>query len=156
MRGRLTAEQLRGVYGLDVDVLTVSFPALTRDTATFLDTLAGLCGTAAFGAVEERVANASVRARLLPLAALGKAAAVVLRWFGFRRTLQWLKDNRGLKDNRAVRTLFFAPFTGQRERPPLSASNEAILEDAYRECRATVEAHSEAVCKGVWFRRAGA
>ena len=148
---RLTPEQLRAVYALNADVLALCFDALTGDPAATLDCLAALCGTAPFAhgaGADEGAVNESVRARVPPLAAMGKLAALALRRLGLRRTLQRLKDSRRL------RTFFFVPLDGADAAPPLSDANARLLDECGRECRATVAEASERLRPGVFLRRA--
>ena len=149
VRDRLTREQLRTVYALDADVLALCFDALTTDAAATLDCLAARCGAAPFApAAETGAVNEAARARVLPLAAAGKLAALALRRLGLRRTLQRLKDNRRL------RALFFVPLDGAAAAPPLSDAHARLLAECWRECRETVAEASERVRPGVFLRRA--
>ena len=148
---RLMPEQLRAVYALDADVLALCFDALTGDAAATLDCLAALCGTAPFAhgaGADGGAVNESVRARVPPLAAAGKLAALALRRLGLRRTLQRLKDSRRL------RTFFFVPLDGADAAPSLSDANARLLDECGRECRATVAEASERLRPGVFLRRA--
>ena len=149
VRDRLTREQLRTVYALDADVLALCFDALTTDAAATLDCLAAHCGVAPFApAAETGAVNEAARARVLPLAAAGKLAALALRRLGLRRTLQRLKDSRRL------RALFFVPLDGADAATPLSDAHARLLAECWRECRETVAEASERVRPGVFLRRA--
>ena len=149
VRDRLTRGHLRAVYGLDADVLALCFDALTTDTAATLDCLADLCGVEPFAhGAETGAVNESARARVLPLAAAGKLAALALRRLGMRRTLQRLKDSRRLH------ALVFAPLDGADAAPPLSDASARLLAECWRECRATVAEASERMGPGVFLRRA--
>ncbi len=147
---RLTPARLRAIHALDADVLALCFDALTADAAA-LDCLAALCGTAPFAdaaGADEGAVNEAVRARVPPLAAAGKLAALALRRLGWRRTLQRLKDSRRL------RTFFFAPLDGADAAPPLSDASARLLDECGRECRAAVAEASERLRPGVFLRRA--
>ena len=144
---RLTADDLARIYGIDADALTLRFEALTGDPEGSLAAVYSQCGIEMGGAPVARAVNESERARFLPLAALGKAAALLLRRLGCRRLLQRVKDSAG------VRRLFFAPGAWDAT---LSAEAEATLGAAQAECVAAVEAASERVGEGVYLRRARA
>ena len=147
---RLTPARLRAIHALDADVLALCFDALTADAAA-LDCLAALCGTAPFAdaaGADEGAVNEAVRARIPPLAAAGKLAALALRRLGLRRTLQRLKDSRRL------RTFFFAPLDGADAAPTLSDASARLLDECGRECRAAVAEASERLRPGVFLRRA--
>ena len=144
---RLTADDLARIYGIDADALTLRFEALTGDPEGALAAVYSQCGIEMGGAPVARAVNESERARFLPLAALGKAAALLLRRLGCRRLLQRVKDSAG------VRRLFFAPGAWDAT---LSAESEATLMAAQAECDEVVEAASERVGEGVYLRRARA
>ena len=143
----LTPRALERIFGLGVDVLTIGFEALTADTQCVLDLLARLCATNAIEAAEIGPANASARARSAVPVAGARAVAVVLRGIGAHRLLQWLKDRPG------VMRAFFRPARAD-ERARLGAGAEEELERRYEACVRTVEAASERLAGGVWFRRA--
>lgn len=144
---RLTADDLARIYGIDADALTLRFEALTGDPEGALAAVYSQCGIEMGGAPVARAVNESERARFMPLAALGKATALLLRRLGCRRLLQRVKDSAG------VRRLFFAPGAWDAT---LSAESEATLGAAQLECIAAVEAASERVGEGVYLRRASA
>ena len=145
---RLTADDLARIYAIDADALTLRFEALTGDPAGALAALYSQCGIEmGDGAPVARAVNESERARFVPLAALGKAAALTLRRLGCRRLLQRVKDSAGVR-----RAFFVAGASDAR----LSAEAEATLAAAYAECEAAVEAGGERVCEGVYLRRAKA
>lgn len=144
---RLTADDLARIYGIEADALTLRFEALTGDPEGALAAVYSQCGIEMGGAPVARAVNESERARFMPLAALGKAAALLLRRLGCRRLLQRVKDSAG------VRRLFFAPGAWDAT---LSATSEATLGAAQAECVVAVEAASERVGEGVYLRRASA
>ena len=142
---RLTAADLARIYAIDADALTLRFDALTGDPAGALAALYSQCGIEQGSAPVVGAVNESERARFVPLAAVGKAGALLLRRLGRRRFLQRVKDSA------AVRRLFFAPGASDAR---LSAEAEATLAAAYAECGAAVEAGGERVGEGVYLRRA--
>ena len=145
---RLTPRHLQSLFGLRVDVLTCHFSALVDATPVFLQCLAALCGTRAIPCITQNRVNRSVQARSLPLAALGKLAAGVLRAGGGRRALQALKDNPRIK------RLFFVPLTRPRDERPLRPSHQQLLDDAFRQCCATVERRSRRVGENIYLKTA--
>ena len=149
VRDRLTARQLAAIYALDADVLTLPFPFLTGQTPAALDILAQLCGLAPFAAPETGPVNASQQARQIWLSAAAKAAAAVLRRLGLKRTLQRLKDHPQV--NRAL----FRPLPDDAAAAPslLSPQSRQLLQAAYAECCAYLEAHSVRLADGVWFKQ---
>ena len=142
---RLTADDLARIYAIDADALTLRFDALTGDPAAALAALYSQCGIEMGGAPVASVVNESERARFVPLAALGKAAALLLRRLGCRRLLQRVKDSA------VVRRVFFAAGAPDAR---LSAEAEATLAGAYAECDVAVEAGGDRVGEGVYLRRA--
>ena len=145
---RLTADDLARIYAIDADALTLRFDALTGDPAGALTALYSQCGIEmGDGEPVASVVNESERARFVPLAALGKAGALLLRRLGCRRLLQRVKDSAG------VRRLFFAPGASDAR---LSAAAAATLAAAYAECVVAVESGGERVGEGVYLRRARA
>ena len=149
VRDSLAPADLARIHALGVDVLTVSFEALSRTPGTVLGAVADVAGISPFAAPPPAAANPSVRARRPVLAAAGKLAAVLLRAAGARRLLQRLKDTPAVMD------FFFVPDRGAG-RGRLGAAAEACLERRYRDCLAAVESTGEPVAEGVWLRRAGA
>ena len=127
VRDRLTPRQLQAMFRLDVDVLTIHFPALIDRPAEILDVLAARCRIARFAEVRRDVANESEDARYFWLAALGKMGAGVLRRLGFRRT--WQRLNPG--DNRFTRRLFFVPPRGEPQRPQSERERCAMSGDGW-------------------------
>lgn len=150
VRDRLTAERLEAVFRAGVDVLTLSFPALTRETGAVLDALASLCEVERFDAVPQQAVNESVHARHLWLSAVGHWCALFLRYLGFRRLLQRVKEHR------LVNKVFFTPPPSGAERLRLSEEAANALDASATECRAIVESSSERLSEGVYFRKAGA
>ena len=150
IRDSLTPDRLARVLGLPADVLTVGFPTLTGDTDRFLDVLAGLCGTARFGAVSRRPVNESVDARNLLLSAAGKAGAVALRQAGFPALLERLKASAG------VQHLFFKPRAAGGHRVRLGDDAECALAGRLEACLVVVEEAAERLGDGIWLKRAGA
>ena len=148
VRDRLTSERLRQLYGLQVDVLTVRFPALVERTAEVLGALAQRCGIAPFGSPRCVGANVAAEPRAVWLSSLGKAVALALRRLGLRRTLQCLKDDR------RVQTLFFLPARASGP-TSLSERNRRMLEETQRECTAVIDRCSERIAEGVYLRPAG-
>ena len=144
---RLTSQRLQELYDLNVDVLTVRFPALVGRTAEVLGALAGRCGVAPFGPPCHVGANAAAEPRAIWFSSLGKAVALSLRRLGFLRALQRLKDDR------RVQALF---FLSARARPPtaLSERSRKLLEEAHRECTAVIDRCSEQIAEGVYLRPA--
>ena len=149
VRDSLAPADLERIHALGVDVLTVSFEALSRTPGTVLGAIADVAGISPFTVPPPAAANPSVRARSPILAATGKLAAVVLRAAGLHRLLQRLKDSPAVMD------FFFVPdrWAG---RVRLGAGAEACLERRYRDCLAAVESTGEPLAEGVWLRRAGA
>lgn len=150
MRDRLTAGQLAAIHRLDTDVVTLPFPFLTGQTPAALELLARLCGLAPFAAPETGPVNASQQARQIWLAASAKAAAAGLRRLGLKRTLQRIKDNPQV--NRAL----FRPLPEDDAAAPaglLSPPSRQLLQAAYAECCAYLEAHSVRLADGVWFKQ---
>lgn len=147
VRDRLTAAQLAAIYGLDADVVTLPFPFLTGQTPAALDLLAHLCGLAPFAAPETGPVNASQQARQIWLSASAKAAAAGLRRLGLKRTLQRIKDNP------QVNRILFRPLSDDAAPYILSPQSRQLLQAAYAECCAYLEAHSHRLADGVWFKQ---
>ncbi len=101
---RLTAECLTKIFRTNVDVLTISFSSLTKDTRAVLDVLTSICGVPKFGYVLPSAVNQSVAARSLYLSAFGHWCSLALRHLGCRRLLQRIKENK------LVNRLFFVPL----------------------------------------------
>ncbi len=148
VRDRLTAERLAEIFRADVDVLTISFSSLTRDTKAVLEALASLCGIPQFDDVRPAAVNQSVGARFLWLSAGGHWCAIALRHLGFRRLLQ------GVKENQLVNRVFFVPLSQDGKRPPLSAESLRKLDASALECQAMVEKSSERLSEGLYLRAA--
>lgn len=146
VRDRLTPRRLAEIYALDVDVLAVRFPALVDSPEAVLDVLCLLCGVPKPGCVERGVVNRSQRARFVWLSMLGKLLAAALRRLGLGRLLQRLKGSS------LAGKLFFVPLAAGEDAPRLSAESAAVLEDAFRECRAWIESESERIREGVYLR----
>ena len=148
VQDRLTAAMLEGIFRLDVDVLTVDFSTLVKDTETFLAKLASLCGTGPFDSVATEPVNVSTRARFVWLSTLGWLSAVALRTLGLTRLLQRIKDSP------AIGRVFFKPFTAGDEEIRLSDTAARTLDDAHRECWSVVKRVSSKEHDGVYLRRA--
>lgn len=150
VRDRLTPAHLSDLYGLGADTLTVCFPALTQNTATFLARLAALCGAAPFEQAQSRIINPSTQARHPLLSAIGKLSALALRRAGGRVLLQRLKDSK------QAQGLFFIPLREDAEPPSFRPDNLKTLDAAYRECRALMERETERLEEHVYFKKADA
>ena len=145
---RLTAAQLAAIHRLDADVVTLPFPFLTGQTPAALELLARLCGLAPFAASETGPVNASQQARQIWLAAVAKAAAAGLRRLGLKRTLQRLKDHP------QINRILFRPLPDDGAAAGLlSPQSGELLQAAYAECCAYLEAHSHRLADGVWFKQ---
>ncbi len=149
VRDRLTPKNLSAMYDLEVDLLTIHFPALITHTATVLDILCSLCGTSKLDSVQQRIVNEAVRARYPLLSAFGKSIAVVLRKSERRHLLQRLKDNR------FVKKLFFVPLSDDKDNLSLSEESTKILEDSFLACRSIIENSAEHMGENCYFRKAG-
>ncbi len=145
---RLTPQHLQSLFGLQVDVLTCHFSALVGATPVFLQYLATLCGTTAIPCLAQKRVNRSVQARSLPLAALGKLTAMALRAGGFRRLLQTMKNNPMLA------RLFFVPLASPDLEGALRPDHQRLLDDAFRQCCATVERRSRPVGENIYLKTA--
>lgn len=148
VRDRLSPQMLQDIFRMNVDVLVVEFPALTRGTAGVLDALASLCATPKFQRIPRGSVNESVRPRLIWFSALGHSCAVALRRLGFLRLLQRIKDSA------LVRSAFFVPLPKGGDGLRLSAESLKTLDAAHLACRSLVERSSERLREGVYFRRA--
>ena len=149
VRDRLTPAQLAAIYSLDAEVVTLHFPFLTGQPQAALDALAQLCGLAPFDAEapETGPVNASQQARNIWLSAAAKAAAAGLRRLGLKRPLQRIKDNP------AVHRLLFRPLPDGAAPPVLSPQNCELLQAAYAECCAYLEAHTDRLADGLWRKK---
>lgn len=148
VRDRLAPDVLARIFRLDVDILTVTFGALTRNTAALLDVLAGLCRVSPFGSVPQGAVNEAVGARVLWLSAIGRSCGIALRKLGLRSLLQRIKDSA------SVRKVFFVPLAPDAGRPCLSGEARQTLAASGRACRSIVERSSEQIAAGVFFRPA--
>ena len=148
VRDRLTPEQLEAIYGLDVDVLAIEFSALTKSLGQVSRHLSSLCGVSISEHVEARITNRSVRCRNLVLSTLATLGATVLRALGFRHLLQRLKDSEYLD------RLVFVPLLEDEWEVILKAESVRLLEQTFAECRSTIQLHSQALAKGIYFRHA--
>ena len=148
VRDSLTPAALERIHALGVDVLTVSFEALSERPGTVLGIIARIAGASPFLSPPPAPANPSVRARRPALAAAGKLVAVLLRAAGALRLLQRLKDDPGVMD------FFFRPAR-EADRIRLGPDAEACLVRRYRDCLAALEASCEPLAQGVWLHRAG-
>ena len=148
VRDRLTPAMLEGIFGLDVDVLTVDFSALVEDTDGVLAKLASLCGTRPFDAVATDPVNVSTGARFVWLSTLGWLSAVGLRALGLPRLLQRIKDSP------LVGRVFFKPLASGDEEIHLSENSVRTLDDAHRECWSLVSRLSARIHEGLFLRRA--
>lgn len=148
VQDRLTPAMLEGIFGLDVDILTVDFSTLVEDTETFLAKLASLCGTGPFDSVATEPVNVSARARFVWLSTLGWLSAVALRTLGLTRLLQRIKDSP------AIGRVFFKPLAVGDEEIRLSDAAARTLDDAHGECWSVVKRVSSKEHDGVYLRRA--
>ena len=148
VRDRLTGETLTALFALNVDILTIGFPALVGDTARVLQALAKLCGTVDFAAVNPEPVNESVHARFMWLSSIGWVSGVVLRKLGLTRTLQRIKDQP------LVQRFFFDPLASTGDNIHLAAGSTETLGKANHECWAIVRANSAAIGRGIYYRRA--
>ena len=148
VRDRLTPGTLEGIFGLDIDILTVDFETLVDDTEALLAKLASLCGTGPFPDVATEPVNVSTRARFVWLSTLGWLGAVALRRLGLTRLLQ------GIKDSPSVGRVFFKPLARDQDELRLSDSAVRTLDAAHRECWSVVTRLSAKEREGVFVRRA--
>ena len=149
VRDRLTSERLAAIFRTHVDVLTLSFSALTQDTGAVMDVLSTLCGAPKFDRTPRQAVNQAVAARSLWLSALGRWCGFALRHLGFRRQLQRIKENE------MVNKAFFAPLTDDAGRPRLSEESLKILDASAAACRRMVENSSRQVREGIYLRKTG-
>ena len=149
VRDRLTAEGLAAIFRINADVLTLSFSALTEDTAAVMEILPSLCGVPKFGGISRPAVNQAVVARSLWLSALGHGCGLVLRHLGFRRLLQRIKENR------VVNKAFFVPLTEDAQKPRLSEESLKTLAASSVACRRMVESSSRQVGEGIYLRETG-
>lgn len=147
LRDRLTPERLRELYELPADLMVIAFPALVDRTREVLAALVGRCGLEPSDRRPSGRINEAVDARAVWLSAVGKGIALALRYLGFRKTLQRLKDHP------RVGTLFFVPVR-EEGAARLSESGRETLEQSYRECVEIVETRSVVVAEGVFLRAA--
>ena len=146
VRDRLLPHRLKDLFDINVDVMTVSFSTLTQDTGRFLDALSAICGIQKFDEIPQDAVNESVRARFIPLSAVGKICSFFLRKLGFRSFLQRLKDSETIKK------IFFIPLNNGMNGVKLSEDSLQKLESAYDECCSIIEDQSERLGEGVYFR----
>lgn len=146
---RLKPQQLRRILSLDVDVLIVEFESLVRDTQRTLHTIATVCGVAADEPFAARVVNEAVRARWVPFAAAGKTIALALRFLGFRKTLQ------AVKDSDSVQALFFRKELSDSRAAVLSEASESILRRTQAACCSELERLAAETAPGIRFRPRG-
>ncbi len=150
VRDGLEPNLMASIYGVEADVLTVSFPTLVGETAVVLRILADLCGTTAFRQAPRPPLNDSAYARSVALSAVGKLAALAMRRMQLYRTLEWLKRSR------RINAVFFRQGASVPQECRLSAEAENLLADWAHACRDTIERSSECVERGVWLKRATA
>jgi len=148
IRDQLTPEALKAIYSIEVDTLTISFKALTRDTAAVLQVLADLCQTSGFDFIPGAAVNESVNPRFMWLSTFGWCCGYLLRRLGFRRMLQ------GIKNPDFVHRIFFVSGPVDRSRLHLSEESLNTLETSFLECGAIVERSSEKLGEGIYFRKA--
>lgn len=146
VRDRLLPHRLKDLFDINVDVMTVSFSTLTQDTGRFLDALSAICGIQKFDEIPQDAVNESVRARFIPLSAVGKICSFFLHKLGFRAFLQRLKDSETIKK------IFFIPLNNGMNGVKLSEDSLQKLESAYVECCSIIEDQSERLGEGVYFR----
>ncbi len=149
VRDRLVPKVLLDIYRIDVDILTVYFSALTKDTAAVLEVLASLCQASKFNSVPQGAVNESVSPRFIWLSAFGWSCGIALRKLGFRRLLQRIKENE------LVNKVFFVPLSQDGEKPRLSEESLKVLDASSLECRAIIEISSERMGEGIYLRKAG-
>lgn len=147
LRDRLTPERLRELYELPADLLVIAFPALVDRAREVLGALLERCGLEPPDLQPSARLNEAVDARAVWFSALGKGIALALRYLGFRKTLQRLKDHP------RVGTLFFVPHR-EEGAVRLSESGRETSERSYRECVEIVEGRSVEVAEGLFFRAA--
>ena len=130
VRDRLTAGQLAAIRDSGAEVMVVNFQDLTGDTGAVLDGLLARCRLAPLGAPAGSASrNASRPARWMPLSALGKLAAVLLRRTGAHQAL------RRVKGSPRVQRLFFQDPAVPPPRPELSPANRRLLDEEHAACR---------------------
>ena len=147
VRDRLTAERLLSIFRIDADILTICFPALTKETAAMLEVLASLCQTSKFEFVPQTTVNESVSARWTWFSTFGWLCARTLRWLGFKRLVQRIKDSK------FVMNAFFTPLSEDGGGLRLSEESRKILGASCSECRLIVENESEQMGEGIYFRK---
>ena len=148
VQDRLTPQMLEAIFGLDVDILTVSFSTLVEDTESFLAKLASLCGTGPFDTVATEPVNVSTQARFVWLSTLGWLSAVALRKLGLTRLLQRIKDSP------AIARMFFKPLAPGDGEIRLSEAAARTLDDAHRACWSVVVRVSAQQQDGLFLRPA--
>lgn len=149
VRDRLTPQQLEEIFGLGVDVLSIEFSTLVESPAQVFRYLSLLCGVSISDHVAVRMTNRSVRRRNLVLSTAATSGATLLRGMGFRRLLQRLKDSKRLD------RLVFVTLPEDEQEVVLKEESVRLLEKTFTDCRSTIQAHSQALVEGVYFRRAG-
>ncbi len=147
VRDRLVPKMLLDIFRIKADILTVSFSALTKDTAAVLEVLASLCQTSGFDSVLQEPVNEVVSPRFVWFSALGWLCGRALRKLGFRRLLQRAKDNQLLK------SVFFVPWSKDEGNLCLSEKSLKTLDTSYSECWSIVENSSEQIGRGIYFRK---
>lgn len=149
VRDRLTPKTLMDIFRLDVDILTVDFSTLVKDTVAVLDILACLCRASQFNFAPSGAVNASVSPRFIWLSAFGHLCATALRKFGFKRLLQRIKDSE------RVEQVFFVSLPEDGDKLCLSEESLKTLQASSLECRSLVEWTSERLGEGIYFRKSG-
>ena len=147
VRDSLTPELMASIYQAKADVITVSFPALVDNTPRVLEYLAEVCGTAGFRDAPRWPVNESLPARSMALSALGKQAAIVMRFVKLHRALALCKRSP------VVKSIFFTS-KGRPAQEKLSADSERLLTNWERACHEVVERSGDRVQAGIWRRRA--
>lgn len=147
VRDRLLPHRLKDIFDTNVDVMTVRFSTLTKDTSHFLDALSTICGIQKFNIIPQEAVNESVRARFILLSSFGKICSFALRKLGFRALLQRIKDNE------LVKKIFFIPLNNGTNGMHLSEASLQKLESAYVECCSIIEDQSERLGEGVYFKK---
>lgn len=147
VRDRLLPQSLKDIFGINVDIMTVIFPTLITDTAHLLDELSAICGIQKFDKIPQGAINESVRARYMPLSALGKTCSFVLRKLGYRHFLQKIKDSEFIKK------IFFVPLNNGKNGLHLSEESLQTLHSDYVECCSVIEDQSECIREGLYFRK---
>lgn len=142
----LTADDLSFVFSTAADLMAIDFEALTADPREILSEMSKICGVAEPVKVIDTKVNQSMKARFVPLSALGLAVARLIRRLRLLKLLQRLK-NSALID-RALRR----PSDEHDERIEFSEEELRTLDRLWAECSACVEDHTFRFADGIRFR----